>query len=259
MLGWPNCLCNFIIVFFWHSLDVSTQASTGIISVDEVSGIFKNFPPCVLPTGMDVPSTSIVPFIVLTVIPILPISVSEISRGILASTMSVLSRVVLPPNLTGRVIDPRDLLGQPLRNLSWPFVVTREISFSVIPSCSANWLNQDKPKTVLTQHVSRRPQLVSSAAIPPWIDRRQTNKHTLLTQRTNLPPHMKNPTWLPPATNQKALFQLHHGKFICWNAYWFLNKQSMLNISLPPVYPGWILQVRASKLILYAGNISSSY
>ena len=39
--------------------------------------------------------------------------------------------------------------------------------------------------------------------------------HTLLTERTNIPPHMKNPTWLPPATNQKALFQLHLGKFIC--------------------------------------------
>ena len=160
MLGWRNCLCNFVIVFFLHSLDVSTQASTGIISDDEVSGIFKNFPPCVLPTGMDVPSTSIVSFIVFTVIPILPISVSEVSRGISALTMSVLSWVVLPPNVIGRVIDPRDLLGPPLRNLSWPFVVTREISFSVIPSCCGNWLNQDKPETVLTQHVSRRPQLV---------------------------------------------------------------------------------------------------
>ena len=39
--------------------------------------------------------------------------------------------------------------------------------------------------------------------------------HTLLTERTNIPPHMKNPTWLPQATNQKALFQLHLGKFIC--------------------------------------------
>ena len=67
---------------------------------------------------MDVPTTSIVSFIVLTVIPILPISVSEISRGISASTILVLSRVVLPPNVTGRVIDPRDLLGPPLRNLS---------------------------------------------------------------------------------------------------------------------------------------------
>ena len=99
------------------------------------------------------------------------------------------------------------------------------------------WLRKRHYLTSNLEKTSRHVIMTATLVlISHWVDRRKTNKHTLVTHRTNMPPNVTNPTWLPPATNQKALFQLHHGKFICWKAYGFPNQQSML-ISLPPVYP----------------------